>query len=166
MRVGFCVRSVIWFLKKYISFSFSQSLKNFLLKICKKIDDYEKSKTKQNDSKNLLFLSFRDDGIYLNDTKIIDKKAKLQIAVYSVLVEHYKNEISCGSSYLPISKICSDLRKMGIDSCNLESQIHTSIHRIRNSVHKITKSKDIIESSKWRGYRFHDRVFIERNRQV
>ncbi|MBQ3564697.1 MAG: hypothetical protein IJA14_00950 [Alphaproteobacteria bacterium] len=113
----------------------------------------------------MLFISFRDDGVYLNDIKVIDKKAKLQIAIYRVLVEHYKNEISFGSSYLSISKICSSLQKMGMDSCNLENQIHASIHRIRNSAYKITKSKNLIESSKWNGYRFQDKVFIERNKQ-
>lgn len=104
--------------------------------------------------------------MYLNDCKLIDKKAKLQIAIFNILIEHYKNEISFGSSYLPISKMCSNLKKIGINSYNLDNQIHSSIHRIRNSISTITNSKNVIVSSKWNGYRFGDQVFIVRNTQM
>jgi hypothetical protein len=146
-----------------ININILQALKKFLLRICKKIDDYEKSKSKRNINDELLFVSLRDDGFYLNHIKIIDKKSELQIAILKILIEHYKNEISSGSNFLPISKISFNLRKMGIESFNLENQIRTSIHRIR----KITSSKNIIDSSKWHGYRFGDHVFIERkNKQM
>ena len=111
---------------------------------------------------DLIFVSFKSDGVYLNDIKFIDKKATLQRAIFDILIEHYKNEISCGSCYIQISKICDHLRNVGIDSCNLENQINASIYRMRNAAHKIINSNNLIESSKWNGYRFYDGVFIER----
>ena len=142
-----------------------QSIKELLLRICKRIDDYKKSRMNIRNS-DLIFVSFKSDGVYLNDIKFIDKKATLQRAIFDILIEHYKNEISCGSCYIQISKICDHLRNVGIDSCNLENQINASIYRMRNAAHKIINSNNLIESSKWNGYRFYDGVFIERKRQM
>ena len=49
-----------------ININILQALKKFLLRICKKIDDYEKSKSKRNINDDLLFVSLQDDGFFVN----------------------------------------------------------------------------------------------------
>lgn len=46
---------------------------------------YEKAKQKKY-AKDLLFISFHDDGVYLNEVKIIDKRASQQIELLKLII--------------------------------------------------------------------------------
>ena len=125
------------FLKRFISFYSLQDIRNFLLKIFKKIDDYDKGRTKQNINNNLLFISFLDDGVYLNDVKIIDKRAVLQITILKILLEkHILGNLYSISTGLTSHKISSILITKGVSSFDLEKQIRQSIYRIKKNVSK------------------------------
>lgn len=140
-------------------------LKNFLLKLISKIEIYEKSRREKNLKNH--FVSFKDDGVYLDGFRIIDKKAELQMAIFKILTIHCTNEILYGSNYISIFKICAELRKMEIDSYDLENKVRVSIYRIRNSASKVSDSKiKLINSSKWNGYRIDEGIFFMRICQV
>jgi hypothetical protein len=68
-----------------------------LLNICDKIDQYEESKIKSSFRKDeFIFTTIKHDGIYLNDIKIIDRKAKLQFAVFKILIDLHIEEFHEG----------------------------------------------------------------------
>lgn len=81
----------------------------------------------------MLFISFHDNGVYLNEVKIIDKRAELQFSVFKILVQHYMNEVFDGSSYISMAKICAVLKQNKITADDIENQVRVSIYRIRNS---------------------------------
>lgn len=125
------------------------------MRICKKIDDYEQSKIKQNINDEILFISFRCDGVYLNGSKLIDKRAKLQIAILKILIENHLignlHSIHTGLNTIQISSI---LEKQGFLLFDLEKYVRQSIHRIKKSVSdKYGKkiSENFIQSSKISG---------------
>jgi hypothetical protein len=57
------------------------------LDICSKIDLHEKSKEKPLLNNKLLFVAIKNDDIYLNNVKIIDRKAKKQLIVLKFLLK-------------------------------------------------------------------------------
>jgi hypothetical protein len=58
------------------------------LDICRKIDAHEESKKNNLQSGNWYFFSIKDDGIYLNDVKTINKKAEKQFATFKFLLKN------------------------------------------------------------------------------
>ncbi|MDR1235395.1 MAG: hypothetical protein LBJ96_00145 [Holosporaceae bacterium] len=141
-----------------------------LLNVCKKIDEYEKSKYERLQKKSLsenelFFISIKTDGIYLNNVKIIDKKAELQFAIFMILIDLYVEEFfSKEPKYILISQICSKL-KFQKKIVGDEKQIRTAIYYIRASikaVHKCPKTDSVIESQKWKGYRLSKSIFLRR----
>ncbi len=140
-------------------------MKNLLLKICTYIDCYEKIREKQKLKNNLLFVSFQNDGIYLNDLKIIDQKSKLQIAVFKILLERhligYINSTYSGVNTLQISNV---LQEKGFLSLESEKQVRQLIYRIKKSVsEKFGKEidNDFIQSSQNSGqYRLGKNVVL------
>jgi hypothetical protein len=82
-----------------------------LLSVCEKIDAYERSKKKPTNEK-WFFISVKNDGIYLNDIKIIDKKAELQFAIFKILLrQHILSLVECKHSSLNAHQIASELEK-------------------------------------------------------
>jgi hypothetical protein len=57
------------------------------LDICSKIDLHEKSKEKPFLNSKLLFVAIENDDIYLNNVKIIDRKAKKQLIILKFLLK-------------------------------------------------------------------------------
>ena len=140
-------------------------MKNLLLKICDCIESYEKIREKQKLKNNLLFVSFQNDGIYLNDLKIIDQKSKLQLAVFKILLERhfigYINSTHSGVNTLQISKV---LQEKGFLSLESEKQVRQLIYRIKKSVSEKFGKKvgnDFIQSSQNSGqYRLGKNVVL------
>ncbi|MDR0631794.1 MAG: hypothetical protein LBF54_00920 [Holosporaceae bacterium] len=125
-------------------------LRGILLCICKKIDTYEQLKKKPI-NKKWFFISVKDDGIYLNDIKIIDKKAELQSAIFKILIDHYLKEFFLGHQYITISEICSSLESSKFCMEDRENQIRVAIYHIRTSINKAHKhlyGNSVIESVK------------------
>jgi hypothetical protein len=114
-------------------------IKKILLGICKKIDEYEKSKYKRSQKKSslenaLFFISIKHDGIYLNDIKIIDKKAELQFVVFKLLLEQHLLELlNFRKSGLKSYHIANKLEESSKSDIS-EKQIRQIIYRIRNSI--------------------------------
>jgi hypothetical protein len=67
------------------------SIKANLAKLCNQVEDLEKSYSRIC-GKSYNFVSIKDDCIYVNDIKIIDKKAKLQFAIFKILINQYADE--------------------------------------------------------------------------
>jgi hypothetical protein len=140
-------------------------IKKTLLSVCDKIDEHEKSKDNRLNER-LLFVSIGDDCVYVNDEKIVDKKAKLQFAIFRILLDSYVEEFFSGESqYASIQRIDFALKSKGFILEDPENQICGSIYRIRASIKSADKrltSDSIIESKKWEGYRINDRVFLKK----
>jgi hypothetical protein len=137
-----------------------------LLNICSKIDVYEESKKKLPSKNEFFFISIKHDGIYLNDIKIIDKKAELQMAIFKILMTYYVEDIfNNTSTYISISKINSSLKNYGISIDDYENQIRKNIYKIRLSIksaHPQIGKTSIIDSVNWGGYRISDQVFLRK----
>ncbi len=118
-------------------------MKRILLKICRKIEDYEKNHRKQKNRNNseLLFVSFQEDGIYLNDVKIIDKKSFRQIEILKLFfLEQTKaslnNSKEIGFTWYELALKMELITKKTIT----EQYIRQSIHEIRIKVKSIHKN--------------------------
>lgn len=113
----------------------------------------------------LFFASIKDGGIYLNNVKIIDKKAELQFAIFKILIDLHIEEFFAGKlKFVTIPQIRAILESQEI-FVDDEKQIHTAIYYIRISIkiaHKHLKTYSIIESQKWKGYRLSNNVFLGR----
>jgi hypothetical protein len=105
--------------------------------------------------------------MYLNNIKIIDKKAELQFAIFRILIDLYIEEFHAGEmKYISISKINSLLKSMGFNLEDPERQIGISIYRIRTSIKSAFKDlqiHSIIETKKWKGYRLSNQVLLKKN---
>ena len=111
-----------------------RSIKELLLRICKRIDDYEQSRINIRNN-DLIFVSFKSDGVYLNKSKLIDKRATLQIAIMRTLMEKHLLGILHGTDTgLNTLQISSALKQAGFKSFDLELHIRQSIYRIRRSL--------------------------------
>ena len=111
-----------------------QILKKFLLSICNLINNYEEINAKQKLKRNLLFISITDEGIYLNELKIIDKKSKLQVAIFKILLErHVIGYINLSSTGINTIQISNLLREKGFVSFELEKHIRQCIYRIKKT---------------------------------
>ena len=109
-------------------------MKRCLQQTLTKIKRHKQARQK-NVAENLLFISFRDDGVYLNEVKIIDKRANLQIAVLKALLEkHLIGNLYSTPTGVNIIKIASILGAKGVSSFDLEKQIRQSIYRIKKNV--------------------------------
>jgi hypothetical protein len=90
--------------------------------------------------------------MYLNDIKIIDKKAELQMAIFKILIDLYVEEFHTNEiKYISISRINSLLKSMGFNLEDPERQICRAIYLIRTSVKSTgidTKMDSLIESVK------------------
>ncbi|GHU20658.1 hypothetical protein FACS189472_12350 [Alphaproteobacteria bacterium] len=105
-----------------------------LLYICGKIDAYKKAQEVEKPENERLFISVRIDGFYLNDAKIVDKKAELQFAILKILIKLSAEELFTGESkYISISQISSILKSQNIFE-NDEKQIRSAIYYIRVSI--------------------------------
>ena len=94
----------------------------------------------------LPFVSIKNDGFYLNDIKIIDKKAELQFAIFKILVDLYIEEFYTGEiKYISISKIDLLLKSKGFNLEDPEKQIRQNIYIIRNSIKSLVVDIEIIE---------------------
>ncbi|GHT97565.1 hypothetical protein FACS1894126_1840 [Alphaproteobacteria bacterium] len=137
-----------------------------LLYICSKIDAYKKAQEVEKTENERLFISVRMDGFYLDDVKIINKEADLQMAIFRVLLCAYVDEFFSGErKYINVQQICSLLEAEGIFLEDPENQIHSSIYYIRTSIksaHKNLKTDSVISLKKAKGYRINDGVFLKR----
>jgi hypothetical protein len=126
-----------------------------LLDICNKIDLYEKSKKKLPLKNEFFFISIKFDGIYLNDIKIIDKKAELQFIVFTLLLkQHLLGLLNLKNGGLKGYQIANQLEESSLDAVN-EKQVRQIIYRIRNSIiEKFNKSisDEIIRFDSSAGY--------------
>ena len=103
----------------------------------------------------------KNDGFYLNNIKIVDKKSELQFAIFDILIDHYFYEIKNGCCYLHIKSICDQLEKKSIFLDNPQNQINNAIYKIRNNIKKITHiNYQIIENKRWEGFRINNEVFL------
>lgn len=110
------------------------------------------------------FLSYKNDGFYLDGIKIIDQKVTLQIAFLKILVEHSMNEFFHTSSYIRSSKILGVLRKLRLNIENNPNQICDIAYNVRKTVKRKTGIKiEIIDSENWNGYRLSDHIILLRN---
>jgi hypothetical protein len=112
------------------------------------------------------FISIGYDGIYLNNVKIIDRKAELQIAIFKILTHLYIEESYEGKiKYISITEISSLLKSRGFILEDPEMQIVESIYRIRSSIKSNFKNSQIhtiIESKKWKGYRLSNQIVLRK----
>lgn len=128
-------------------------MKNFLLRIFKYVDAYECEFTKIYNE--IIFISFQDDGVYINMSKFIDKRATLQVAIIKLLIEkHTIGTLYSTNTGLNTLQISSHLEKCGFRNFDLEKHVRQSIYRIRkNSLKKYGEfiANQFIESSKLNG---------------
>ncbi|MBR1734634.1 MAG: hypothetical protein IJ730_04200 [Alphaproteobacteria bacterium] len=112
--------------------------------MCKRIEALEKLRKKPKTKKELLFVSFQNDNLYINDLKIIDKKAKLQIAILKILMEkHIVGSLRGSSTGLNTIQIVESLKKEKLQEKNgtyidmlfdAEDQVKRHIYRIKKSI--------------------------------
>jgi hypothetical protein len=103
-------------------------IRRMLLGVCQKIDAYEQSKKKSQPKDELFFVSIKNDGIYLNDTKIIAEKAGLQFAIFRILLDLYVREFFAAElKYVTIPQIRAILESQKI-FVEDEKQIRTAIY--------------------------------------
>lgn len=158
-----CIKGVACLKKTKAENSFLDSIKELLLKICKMIEAYTESNEIEYANEQLFFVSIETDGIYLNGKKIISKRAKLQMAIFMILAEHYIDEFFSSPSYLSFLQISSRLQKKGIYAEDIENQVRMAIYRIRLSVQKSEGiDTNIISQSKYGGYRLENSLFLSR----
>lgn len=136
-----------------------------MLRICRKIDEVEENVSKRNKSRDLIFVSFRDDGVYLNGSRLIDKRAKLQIAIVKLLMrQHLLGMFHSTRTGLNTLQISLYLEKEGFSSHDLEKYVRQSIHRIKKSASEKYNKKigeDFIQSSKSLGqYKLGENVVL------
>ncbi len=138
-----------------LTLTFLQLIRKILLAICCKIDAQEKPKEKKKTKDNLFFVSFLSDGVYLNDTKIIDKKADLQIAVFKILMEkHIIGNLHSAPAGLNTYQISVALEKIGYQSFELEKHVRQSIYKIKKNISRKygnCTGESILQSSKLSG---------------
>lgn len=106
------------------------------------------------------FILIRDDGFYIDDIKFIDKKAKLQFALFEVLIDHYFSEVRRGSSYISLRYICNCLNEK-FDEIDIDL-VRQTLYIIRKRVKTLKVNSSIIKSEKWQGYRLSNDVFLAR----
>jgi DNA-binding response OmpR family regulator len=63
--------------------------------------------------------------------------------------------------YISITKINLSLKSMGFNLEDPETQIHKSIHHTRNSIKENGINLEIIETSKWKGYRLNSHILLK-----
>ena len=133
---------------------FSIYIKNEFLQTLEEIEIQEESV--QPHQNKLFFVSIKDECVYIDGTQIILKKAKLQFAIFKILMKaHALGCLHSDSRNLTIHKIMEKLEKMGIYILDAEKQIRESIHYIRKNIN--TKlgpdlGNIILESTKNGGY--------------
>jgi hypothetical protein len=134
-----------------------------LLCVCAKIDTYEQLKKKPI-NKKWFFVSIKEDGIYLNDIKIIDKKAELQFAIFKILLrQHVLSLIESKRNSLNAYQIASELEKQGFVITDVERQIRQAIYKIKTNIlknHDRRAYEDIIQSKTGHGYHIGKNVVI------
>jgi hypothetical protein len=144
-------------------------IKKILLNVCKKIDEYEKSKYERSQKKpslenELFFISIKNDGIYLNDIKIIDKKAELQFAIFQLLLK--RHALSCIDSKrlgLKAYQIASELDKDDSKFVDINKYVRQSIAKIKANIRKKYDQKicdELILSTPNQGYYLSKKVVI------
>lgn len=128
------------------------------------IENYEKKQARWNID-NFIFIAFKQDGVYLNGAKLIDKRAKLQIAILKILMEkHLIGNLYSSRTGLNTVQISSILETLGFSYFDLEKYVRQSIHRIKKNIsekHNPEISENFIQSSKLTGqYRLGKNVVL------
>ena len=113
------------------------------------------------------FIKIKDGSIFINDVKIVSKKARIQYIVLKALVNKYtddfwKDEIS----FISTSEIAAILEKNGFYARDCARQVRQAISKIRMSIQQNFKNQfsndAVIISKKWKGYRLNEYVVLGR----
>ena len=107
-----------------------------MLCVCKKIDTYEQSK-RNNLDKNRDFVSVETDGIYLDNIRVINKKADLQFAVFQLLLKNHA--LCCIYSKrigLKAYQIASEFSRQNEKFADVNKNIRQSIAKINANFQK------------------------------
>lgn len=130
-------------------------LKKFYKKICTRIDN-KKKLTEYNLKHDFLVISLRDNCIYLNNEKLIDKKSLLQQAILKILLKQhlsgYIDATSQGLNTLQILDLLDDSKSFQTDEP--DKQIKQAIFIIKKKVATLYGKKigeKFILSSKYSG---------------
>jgi uncharacterized protein YlaN (UPF0358 family) len=136
-----------------------------LLNVCSRIDAYKEPKEKPLLNVKLLFTSIRHDGIYLNDLKIIDRKAKKQLVVFKFLLKKQLSYLceseNIGSQWHHIAaQLETDDANKGIVD---EQQVKQIIYTIRKNVtnkHNESIANEFIQYNDLHGYHLGRKVTL------
>ena len=145
-----CNRGVTCFLKRFINFRFLKSIKNFLLRICKKIDDYEHRKIIIS---NPIYIHFEDQNAYINGSQFINQKSEQQIAILRMLLDTQYNsrlngieDIGCTwmklASEIDLQKQNSRKKRKSKNIITSEQHIRQLISQIRKKAKEATKDEN------------------------
>lgn len=107
---------------------------------------YFKKRDSNIEKNSFLIISFQHDGIYTKNSKIIDKKSRIQYSIFKTFAEHYMKEILNGSSYITTKYISGQLKRYQIDIETQELRIF--IHKINLNFKKALKNEQPIIVSK------------------
>lgn len=140
-------------------------LKKILMIVDKRIDALEKLRKKPTIRKDVLFVSFRNDSLYINDLKIIDKKAKLQIAILKLLIEkHLIGNLNSTPTGLNTCQLSAALERRGFQSFDLEKNVRQSIYQTKKNIAaklgKEASESFILSSTKTGQYRLGKNVVL------
>lgn len=111
-------------------------MKKLLLQAFVNVKAYKEAQKKpKKEEQDLLFISFHDDGVYLNNLKIIDKRAVLQIAVLKLLIEKSLiGRLNSTSTGVNTYQLSTAIKKKGFQSFDSEKNIRQSIYQIKRNV--------------------------------
>lgn len=128
-----------------------QSIKELLLRICKRIDDYEKSRMNIRNN-DLIFVSFKSDGVYLNDIKFIDKKASQQYSLFQALLrKQFESRLNqtenIGLTWMQLAAEIDLKKQTKFKNQNVqtsEQHIRQLISQLRKKAKDVTKKHDLV----------------------
>jgi hypothetical protein len=110
-------------------------IREILLSVCAKIDAHERSE-KSKVSGKWHFISVKNDGIYLNALKIIDKCATQQIIVFKLLLKNQTElTLAFRKSGLKWSEIAAELEAKNGGTIS-EQHVRQIIYMIRKNIRK------------------------------
>lgn len=134
-----------------------------MLKACGKIDDCERNLNKQKLKDDLLLISFKSNGIYLNGIKLISDKSKLQQAILKMR-QHLNGYINSTPQGLNTLQIIDYLETQGFKSMEPDKQVNQAIYGTKKKVARLygkEVGESFIMSPKYAGqYRLGENVTL------
>jgi hypothetical protein len=126
--------------------------------ISKRIRNYLEKQNDKNVAK-LYFIIIKGDSIFINNIKIISKKAKLQFIIFELLLEHYFETYVMkrnANEFLSVRDLMKSIESKYKLTISQESQIRRSLNALKENIEsKLGDQNPIIETVPWKGHRLN-----------